>query len=258
MTVVTEPLVSGAAFTAATDTAVREYDGADVEFVLKLGGRYLNSGTLESGELFAHLFLRDSGSASDSGIPYYIGRLDDLARSIVQSVNGCMNAGYTYPDAENGYTSVNMVDMFEDFGDSYGLVTAGNFSLSPSVLESVWNLAASDTEIDLDASDTQSANNKVALKLAELIHTEDYSATLDGLVSHLGVKVQSSKNTLDTQQSLLNSIGNQRESVSGVSLDEEAVSLIMYQQTYSACARVITTVDEMLDKLINGTGTVGR
>jgi len=239
--VVSEPLVSGAAFTAAADTAVCEYAGAGAEFVLKLGGRYLNTGTLESGELYAHLFLRDSGSAS-----------------VVQSVNECMNAGYTYPDAENGYASVNMVDMFEDFGDSYGLVTAGNFTLSAAVSESVWNLAASDTEIDLDANDTQSANNKVALRLAELFNTEDYSATLDGLISHLGVDVQSCKNTLDTQESLLKSIGNQRDSVSGVSIDEEAVNLIMYQQTYNACARVITTMDELLEKLINGTGTVGR
>jgi flagellar hook-associated protein 1 FlgK len=255
---VTEPLVSGAAFTAAADTAVCEYDGASTEFVLKLGGKYLNTDTLESGELFAHLYLRDSSSASESGIPYYIGQLDELARSIVQSVNECMNTGYTYPDEENGHASVNMVDMFEDFGNSYSLVTAGNFSLSPAIVDSVWNLAASDTEIDLDAEDTQSANNKVALLLAELINTEDYTATLDGLISHLGVDVQSSKNTLDTQQSLLKSIGNQRESVSGVSIDEEAVNLIMYQRTYTACSRVITTMDELLEKLINGTGTVGR
>jgi flagellar hook-associated protein 1 FlgK len=232
---------------------VCEYAGAGAEFVLKLGGRYLNTGTLESGELYAHLFLRDSGSASDSGIPYYISQLDELARSIVQSVNECMNAGYTYPDAENGYASVNMVDMFEDFGDSYGLVTAGNFTLSAAVSESVWNLAASDTEIDLDANDTQSANNKVALRLAELFNTEDYSATLDGLISHLGVDVQSCKNTLDTQESLLKRIGNQRDSVSGVSIDEEAVNLTRYKQTYNAGARVITTMDELLEKLINGT-----
>ena len=41
-------------------------------------------------------------------------------------------------------------------------------------------------------------------------------------------------------------------------MDEEMSNLIKFQQAYNASARVITTVDEMLDKLINGTGVVGR
>lgn len=58
---------------------------------------------------------------------------------------------------------------------------------------------------------------------------------------------------LDTRQSLLESTENQRKAVSGVSIDEEAVGLIKYQQVYAACSRVVTTLDQMLDKLINGT-----
>ncbi len=84
------------------------------------------------------------------------------------------------------------------------------------------------------------------------------SGTLDGMIAHLGVKLNTMSGTLDTHHSLVESTENQRQSISGVSLDEEAVNLIMYQQTYNACSRVITTIDEVLDKLINGTGTVGR
>jgi flagellar hook-associated protein 1 FlgK len=51
---------------------------------------------------------------------------------------------------------------------------------------------------------------------------------------------------------------NRRESVSGVSLDEEATDMIRFQHAYQAAARVITAVDEMLDLLINRTGLVGR
>ena len=257
MAAVTDTIVSGSTFTATSADAVIEYDGADEEQVLKLGETYLNTGSLGSGELSAHLTLRDGSSASAPGIPYYIGQLDVLAQSFVETVNDCMNNGYTYPDEENGYSSVQNVDMFEDFSDSYALVTAGNFTLSAAVAESVWNLAASDAEINLSAQDTQCANNNVALLLAELINTNDYSGTLAGLVSHLGVAAQSGENTLNTQQSLLESIENQRESISGISIDEEAVNLIMYQQTYNACSRVITTIDQLLDKLINGTGKVG-
>ena len=243
MTAVTDTLVSGGTFTATTSDAVIEYDGADEEYVLNLGDTYLNTETVAGGELYAHMLLRDSDSADDSGIPYYINQLDGLAQDIVESVNECMNTGYTYPDEENSYTSVTGVDvdMFEDFSGSYELVTAGNFSISSSVLESVWNIAASDTQIDLDAESTQSANNKVALLLADLINTEDYSDTLDGIISHLGLRVSSCESTLDTQEALVTSTESQRESISGVSIDEEAVNLITYQQTYNACSRTITT-----------------
>ncbi len=257
-TAVTDPLVSGSTFTPTTSDAVIEYVGGNDEFVLKLGDTYLNTDSLESGELYAHLSLRDGSTSSEAGIPYYIGRLNALAQSIVKSVNECMNTGYTYPDAENGNTSVTGVDMFEDFGDQYSLVTAGNFTLSADVAKSVWNIAASDKPIDLSASNTQSSNNKVALQMAELINTHDYSNSLDGLISHLGVAVKASKTTLETQQSLVKSTENQRKSISGVSVNEEAANLITYQQTFNACSRMITTMDELLEKLINGTGTVGR
>ena len=90
----------------------------------------------------------------------------------MESVNECMNTGYTYPDEENSYASVTGadVDMFEDYSGSYALVTAGNFSVADAVIESVWNIAASDAEIDLTAKSTESSNNNVALLLADLIN----------------------------------------------------------------------------------------
>ncbi|MDQ0202831.1 flagellar hook-associated protein FlgK [Pectinatus haikarae] len=58
--------------------------------------------------------------------------------------------------------------------------------------------------------------------------------------------------------STLTELDNTRQSVSGVNWNEELTNMIKYQQGYSACARILTTMDEMLDKLINSTGTVGR
>ena len=49
-----------------------------------------------------------------------------------------------------------------------------------------------------------------------------------------------------------------RDNVSSVDLNDEATNLMQYQSAYNAAARVITTIDEALDKLINGTGAVGR
>ena len=49
-----------------------------------------------------------------------------------------------------------------------------------------------------------------------------------------------------------------RDSVSGVNLDEELTNMIKFQKGYSGCARMLTTMDQMLDTLINSTGMVGR
>ena len=57
---------------------------------------------------------------------------------------------------------------------------------------------------------------------------------------------------------LVNHLENRQEQISGVSLDEESVNLVKYQRTYQAAARIMTTVDEMLDRVINNMGLVGR
>ena len=52
-------------------------------------------------------------------------------------------------------------------------------------------------------------------------------------------------------------ISNNRDSISSVSLDEEMTNMIMFQQAYNASARMMTAIDEILDKVINGMGRVG-
>jgi flagellar hook-associated protein 1 FlgK len=53
------------------------------------------------------------------------------------------------------------------------------------------------------------------------------------------------------------SVGNLQQSASGVNIDQETTNILIYQRAYQASSRVLTTVDEMLDTLINHTGTVG-
>jgi len=60
------------------------------------------------------------------------------------------------------------------------------------------------------------------------------------------------------RQVLVDAINNKREEVSGVSIDEEVINMIRYQQAFSAASRILTTLDEMLSILIERTGVVGR
>lgn len=80
----------------------------------------------------------------------------------------------------------------------------------------------------------------------------------EGVIGKMAVEGQQANRLYYNTGVLLNSVDNNRRSVSEVSLDEEFSNLIQYQHAYSASARMINVVDEMLDKIINGMGQVGR
>lgn len=71
-------------------------------------------------------------------------------------------------------------------------------------------------------------------------------------IDKLGVQSQEAKRIVKNQQSLLNSFTESRLSVSGVSLDEEMANLIQFQHAYQANAKIISTLDQLLDVVING------
>jgi flagellar hook-associated protein 1 FlgK len=76
----------------------------------------------------------------------------------------------------------------------------------------------------------------------------------NAFVTQIGSDVRATQNAQQTSQSLLSAISNQRQSVSGVSLDEEMTNLITYQQAYQASARVMNAINETLNTLINQVG----
>jgi flagellar hook-associated protein 1 FlgK len=77
-------------------------------------------------------------------------------------------------------------------------------------------------------------------------------------VAELGVQSQEATRQATNQQMLVDQVDSRRQAVSGVSLDEEMANMIKFQHAYNAAARALTTYDEMLDKVINGMGIVGR
>lgn len=78
------------------------------------------------------------------------------------------------------------------------------------------------------------------------------------LIVRLGVDGRTAQEMSANQDILVQHLQRRREAVSGVSLDEEATNLVRLQHAYQAAARFITAVDQMLDRLINETGIVGR
>jgi flagellar hook-associated protein 1 FlgK len=76
-------------------------------------------------------------------------------------------------------------------------------------------------------------------------------------VTRIGSMVQNAQRQQATAQALVNSADASRQSTSGVSMDEEMTNMVKFQRAYQASARAMSTMDELLDTLINRTGKVG-
>jgi len=185
----------------------------------------------------------------------------------VKGINGLHQLGYTL---EGGTPPAPRLPFFKA-SDGSGVITAGNLALNPDIAADVNKIA---TSMRLDASGAVvRGNNTLALLMSELKDTKftfDETASGNGvtsatlgnyynaLVGEIGVISNRMKRNLSNSQMQLDQVDANRQSVSGVSLDEEMSDLIRFQHAYNAAARLMTSFDEILNKLINGTGIVGR
>lgn len=136
----------------------------------------------------------------------------------------------------------------------YKYLTARNFSISFDVDDNpVENISASSVA-------GQKGNNENLKTIIDMRHNtymfregsgEDYIKTL---ISTMGVDGQQYANYLDIQEGIMQQIENRRQSISGVSLNEEMTNLVKYQQIYAASAKMIQTYSEILDILVNRLG----
>lgn len=85
-----------------------------------------------------------------------------------------------------------------------------------------------------------------------------YPDAYQRLVNGLGTDVAALERRTANQTSLTGALDSARDQLAGVNLDEEAVNMVTAQRAYEAAARLMTTLDDMLDTLINRTGLVGR
>ncbi|MGE8033495.1 flagellar hook-associated protein FlgK [Lysinibacillus sp. NPDC093692] len=200
------------------------------------------------------LSLIDSYGYDSPGGPkgYYVETLADLNKLAVkfaEAFNKMHKQGYDLTGVQNG------LDFFttED-----GLpITAGNIKVNDEFLKDPSKLAASDAA-------NEEGNGKFALELANLqsksqadLDGATFNSFYQGMIGKLGTDGEEAYRLNMTSQKLLVTLSGNRASVSSVSLDEEMTNMITFQQAYNANARMITVVDETLDKIINGMGRVG-
>jgi flagellar hook-associated protein 1 FlgK len=93
------------------------------------------------------------------------------------------------------------------------------------------------------------------VRLYEWGAPEDF---IKSLVSNLGVDAAESNRNAMNSKLLVNEYSTARDSIMGVSLDEEMANMIKFQTAYNANARMVNVFDEMLDLIVNRLGTAGR
>ena len=101
------------------------------------------------------------------------------------------------------------------------------------------------------------AQQIAALKETSLSGGRTVNQLYRDLIGDLAGASSTSQKQAAASKLVVDQFTTQQQAMSGVSLDEEMTNMIKFQQAYSACARVITTMDEMLDALMR-TGIVGR
>ncbi|MCP1137447.1 flagellar hook-associated protein FlgK [Paenibacillus polysaccharolyticus] len=181
----------------------------------------------------------------------------------VKGLNGLHQLGYSMDGTNNGG-----LPFFTAAGGGTA-ITAGNISLNAEILAdpnkiatSLRTTTASGTETVIKGNNTLAnliANLKdTPMKSADGLSSATIGAQFSAIVGQLGVQSQEAARQTSNSEFLVQQVDTRRQSVSGVSLDEEMGNMIKYQHAYSASARFMTTFDQLLDKLINSTGMVGR
>jgi flagellar hook-associated protein 1 FlgK len=100
-------------------------------------------------------------------------------------------------------------------------------------------------------------SNDIASRVAALRDGPAVDGAYRAFVARVGADVREATRQNANAQALTDAVEDRRQSVAGVSMDEEMSNLVRFQRSYQASARAMSTMDEMLDVLINRTGRVG-
>lgn len=225
--------------------------------------------------------VKTADEVAYQGIPYYMQQMNTWIRGFADKVNEIFYAGTNAYDQSGDLNAGNILftghdhngDMYSrdelispkdtanqpTFGRYYQL-TAGNFSINSALL----NEMGGDPDL-LGTRTSESVGVEECGQIKEVIELltskEKYSfrnssanQMLELILSDVALNASNANTFRDTYAGLRTSIDNQRISVSGVDEDEEAVSLVKYQNSYTLASKMIQTLTEIYDQLILNTG----
>lgn len=225
------------------------------------------------------------------GIPYYMAQMNEFVRTYAKNFNEMHREGqdlkgsvgmdfFTATNRVNGreytfgplkgdpdevyyeYNSFNSntggyaetVEEDEPFYGAYYFMTIDNFKVNDDIYNDPDKLATT-SNISAGIEGNDIVEKLLGLKSdVSMFKQGAPSAFLQTIVAEVGIDTKKAVNFSDSQKDILESITNQRLSVSGVDIDEEAMNLVRYQNAYKLSAKVVSVMDEIYDRLINYMG----
>ncbi|WP_413291664.1 flagellar hook-associated protein FlgK [Bdellovibrio sp. HCB185ZH] len=228
-------LVSG---TGASELKARQTDTRDrMEIFYQGTGTPANvTEQITGGRIGGALDVRDHV------IEDLLGHVDNLAYTLATEVNKAHIEGFD----RNGKSGILFFEQPESVKGA-----ASNMAMNKTIFNDVSRIAAA-SRPDA-AGDNTIANVISSLQYRQVM--DGGTATMDDYyntqVGQVGAMVQRAVKSQESQKNVMNQLTNIRESISGVSLDEETTKMIEFQKTYDASARLIKTADEMFDTVLN-------
>lgn len=180
--------------------------------------------------------------------------LDKMAKTFADAFNDVHGSGKDL----NGEDGV----VFFEFKD--GVRSAEGLTVNQDILDEPDLIAAAPGDETGNAGNGGNASklaevfNDTSLANDPLGKNTSVNTFYQSLIGEMGVQSQEANRMTANANILRSQVEDQRMSVSSVSLDEEMSNMIKFQHAYSAAARSMTTIDEMLDRVINNMGLVGR
>ncbi len=219
-------MVSGITATDSLET----YDAGGGQLLIKAQ----NAGTpltLSSGSIEGNITTRDGALSSLQT------SVNTLATQIITQVNGIYSSGYDL----NGNTGA----AFFTGTDASDIAVNSTLANDPSAVQASGSAsAAGDNSVVLALS--QLANSKISG-----LNNQTFSQSWAQTVGGLGNTISSVNDQVNNSTSVTQMLQTQRDSVSGVSLDQEMTNLMQYQKTYEASAQLVSTLNQMLETVIN-------
>ena len=224
--------VDGVTFVSGPNVqdTLETYDAGAGQFLVRTttGGTPLN---LTGGTMQGTIDVRDNDLVTLQA------NVDSLAANLITEVNAVHATGYGLAgtSGESFFTGTNAADIGVN----------NNLIIDPAKIQA-GGVAGAVGDNSVAVALAQLADKKVAA-LGNQTLQENYGQT----VAQLGQALNGTNTQLSNQQIVERMLLRQRDSVSGVSLDEEMTDLIKFQRAFEASARLITTIDTMLETVVN-------
>ncbi len=220
---------------------------------------WTNGGLIElrSGELKGLLDIYEGDGANNTyrGIDYFINQLDTFAQGFADKFNEIHEAGYGLGGPSTGI-------QFFEYETGGGNRASTTFRVSEAIMDDIKNIAAgtisggsADDNGNLLALIKQREDKAFFSGTASQGTPDDF---IKSMLSSMAVDSLQADRLYKTQELIQKNLDTKRQSVSGVSLDEEMADMVRFQHVYVAASKMISTMDLILDITVNRLGMVGR